>query len=271
MIEMFGAGFDDRDPDWRRQPVRTATCALTLITSGKLIYRINEEQLRLEKGDLLFIPNGCIREAFHEDEDYHQKYWATFKMKEQAALTLPILTQPLPQVIKTRQHDYMKQRFVQLIQQWMGKLPYYETICASIITDMLGRMNRELDAQHHPSPMLNLVGSIQDYVLAHYREDIRVDMLAKLMDRSPNYISSVYKRLTGISLTEYINQVKVSAARDLLFHQDVSIGQAAEYVGFCDQAYFNRVFKKMYGFPPSVLLKELRRKKPKRSPVSNET
>ncbi|WP_143810228.1 AraC family transcriptional regulator [Paenibacillus sp. MY03] len=42
----------------------------------------------------------------------------------------------------------------------------------------------------------------------------------------------------------------------MLFHQHVSIGQAAEYVGFCDQAYFNRVFKKIYGFPPSVLLKE---------------
>jgi AraC-like DNA-binding protein len=256
MIEVYGAGFDDRDPAWKRLPMRTETYAIALITAGKVVYRIDDTVLKLGKGDLAFIPQGRVREGYHPDEDLHQKYWATFVMGDSELDRLPMLVHGEPFVIKTRQHDYMKQRFVQLIQQWMGKLPYFETICASILTDLLGRMNRELDAHRHPSPMVNLVGSIQDYVLAHYREDIRVERLAKLVNRSPNYISSMYRRLTGTSLKEYIHQVKVSAARDMLFHQHVSIGQAAEYVGFCDQAYFNRVFKKIYGFPPSVLLKE---------------
>ncbi|MHA6485004.1 helix-turn-helix domain-containing protein [Paenibacillus sp. strain BS8-2] len=270
MIELFGAGFDYRDPEWRRQPARTTAYAIALITSGNLVYKINDVVLQLGKDDLLFIPIDCIREGFHSGDDYHQKYWATFLIKGPSAHILPLLTESVPQVIKSRQHDYMKQRFAQLIQQWMGKLPYHETICSSILTEMLGVMNRDLDDKHHPSPMLNLVGAIQDYVLSHYREEIRVDRLAKLLDRTPNYVSSVYKRLTGMSLVDYIHQVKVSVARDMLFHQDVSIGQAAEYVGFCDQAYFNRVFKKIYGFPPSVLLKERGRSK-SRITISSES
>ncbi|MGO4547722.1 AraC family transcriptional regulator [Paenibacillus sp. 2TAB23] len=256
MIELFGAGFDDRDPSWKRQRSKTTACALALIISGKLVYRIDGVTYQLSKGDLLLIPEGRMREAFHSDQDHHQKYWATFVMDEAGAGMLPMLNQQVPIVVKTGQYEYMKQRFAQLIQQWMGKLPYYEPICAATLTDMLGRMNRELDAKQYPSPMLKMIATIQEYVLTHYREDIRVDQLAMLVSRSPNYISTLYRRLTGGSLKEYIHQVKVSAARDLLYHHQVTIGQAAEYVGFCDQAYFNRVFKKVYGFPPSILLKE---------------
>lgn len=97
---------------------------------------------------------------------------------------------------------------------------------------------------------------IQNYILDHYREDIRVDELAQLVDRSPNYISSLFRQMTGHTVKEYVHRVKVSAARDLLLNRKTTIGQAAEYVGFCDQSYFNRVFKRIYGFPPSALRKE---------------
>lgn len=256
MVELFGAGFDDRDPRWMQQLARTQTYAVTLISAGKLVYRIDDTIIKLGKGDMLFIPSRCMREAYHGDDDYHQKYWATFVLEEPEDQLLPMLQKPKPFAVKTRQYEYMKQRFAQLIQQWRGKLPYYEQICSGIILDMLGRMNRELDARNHPMPMVKLITRIQDYILVHYREDIRVEQLARMVGRSPNYISSLFRRLTGQTVKEYINQVKLSAARDMLSHSSVNIGQAAEYVGFCDQAYFNRVFKKVYGFPPSVLLKE---------------
>lgn len=263
MIELFGAGFDDRDPHWRQPPSRTTTYALALVVSGKLNYRINDVTLHLSKGDLLYLPSGCMREAAHADHDHHRKYWATFSIANSGDVPLPMLNKQEPFAIKTRQFEYMKQRFEQLVPQWMGKLSYYQPICSAILTDVLGRMNRERDDRHHPSPMLNLLASIQDYVLAHYREDIKVERLARLVNRSPNYISSLFRRLTGNSLKAYINEVKLSAARDLLFHSNVSIGQAAEYVGYCDQAYFNRVFKRTYGFPPSAMLKDRGRAVPR--------
>jgi AraC-like DNA-binding protein len=256
MIEIYGAGFDERDPRWKKQLSQTNTYAVALIISGKLSYRIDGTTLYLSKGDLLFIPTNCMREASHVDQDHHQKYWATFVMSRSDLDPLPMLTKPQHRSIRTRQYEYFKQRFSLLVQQWMGKLPYYTQICSAIVMEMLVHVNRELDSQHHPSPKLDLITNIQKYVLAHYREDIRVDELANHMNRSPNYISSLFRRMTGDTVKAYIHQVKLSAARDLLLHSDLTIGQAAEYVGFCDQAYFNRVFKKHHGFPPSVLLKE---------------
>lgn len=256
MIALHAAGFDDRDPRWQKQLSVTTTCALAFIVSGRTNYRIDGSLLKLGKGDLLFIPAGCLREAFHDGDDYHQKYWVTFAGTTSTEDVYPLLAGQSPRQLRTSQFEYMKQRFALLVQQWMGKLPYYGPICEAIVVEMLGHMSRELDMERHPSPQWSMIADVQAYILAHYRDSIRVDELAKLAGRSPNYLSSRFRQLTGSTVKDYIHQVKLSAARDLLLHADISIGQAAEYVGFCDQAYFNRVFKKIHGFPPSVLLKE---------------
>ncbi|MHA6485001.1 AraC family transcriptional regulator [Paenibacillus sp. strain BS8-2] len=256
MIELFGAGFDDRDPNWKQPSSRLYVYSIALICSGKMISRIDGNILKVCEGDLLFVPEGCVLESYHADDDYHQKYWATFIYKPSEGQQLPMLQTSTPVVVKARQYGYMKQQFAQLIMQWIEKLPYYEHVCSGIITNILGRMNREFDTTQYIAPKAILITKIQDYVLEHYREDIRVDKLAMLVDRSPNYISSMFRRMTGQTVKEYINQVKLAAARDMLSQKHVNIRLASEYVGFCDQAYFNKVFKKVYGFPPSVLVQE---------------
>ena len=262
MIKLEAAGFDERNPQWRKPLSPTTTHAVALIVTGQLHYRIDGSVLRLGKGDLLYIPANCMREAYHApavrsgQQDYHQKYWVTFTTADDGAEVFPMLGKQSPVFVETRYFEYMKQRFSLLLQQWIGKLAHYDPICTAIVTEMIGHMNRELDDQRHPSPKLDIVKEIQQYVLARYRGDIRVDRLAEQLGLTPNYVSSVFRQLTGSTVKEYVHQVKLSAARDLLLGTDITIGEAADYVGFCDQSYFNRVFKKVHGFPPSALLKE---------------
>lgn len=256
MIELLSAGFDDRDPRWRKPLSRTTSHAMALVVTGKLYYRIDGETLHAKKGDLLFIPEGCMREAFHDHSDHHRKYWVTFAGATAGRPPIPLLDRRTPFLTRTRHYEYMKQRFSMLLQQWMGKLPHYEIICSAIVAELLGHVHRELDAQHHPSPKLDVVASIQRYILEHYREPIRVDALARHVGLTPNYVSSLFRQLTGSTVKEYVHQVKLSAARDLLLTTDITVGEAAEYVGFCDPSYFHRVFKKLHGFPPSALRQE---------------
>ncbi|MDF2669693.1 MAG: hypothetical protein K0R67_1999 [Paenibacillus sp.] len=259
MLLLETAGFDDRNPYWKKPLSRTTTHAIALIVSGKLCYRIDGETLRLNKGKLIHIPPGCLREGFPEMDDQHQKYWATFSTVEDHNIPFPLLERHTPFVVQARQHEYLKQRFSLLVQQWMGKLPYFDSICEAILTEIVGLMNREANELRHPSAQLDIVSEVQRYILTHYREDIQVKEVAPIVGISPNYLSSIFRRLTGSTVKEYVNQVKLSAARDLLLSTNVTIWQAAEYVGFCDQSYFNLIFKKVYGFPPSALRKETRK------------
>ena len=113
----------------------------------------------------------------------------------------------------------------------------------------------QISIPHHKILIAN---KIEQYINNHFREDIQVDELARLVSLTPNYVSTIFKEVTGLTIVQYIHQLRMETARDLLQHSDMSIAQISNYLGFCDPSYFNRVFKKITGQPPSRLRASLR-------------
>jgi YesN/AraC family two-component response regulator len=146
-----------------------------------------------------------------------------------------------------------------LAQQWIAKLPYYSSMCSSILQEMIALVCREYGEQQYPYRKVALVHLMQQYMMEHYTQPIRIDDLASLIERTPNYVSTLFKDIMKQTPIEYLHQLRISAARELLLNTNKSIAQVAEELGFCDQAYFNRVYKKHVGAPPSALLKERHR------------
>ena len=66
-----------------------------------------------------------------------------------------------------------------------------------------------------------------------------------------SYLSNLFKRETGITLTNFINQQKIRLAAQYLKESQLSIAQVSERVGIQDVNYFTRVFKKHMGVTPS--------------------
>ncbi len=61
----------------------------------------------------------------------------------------------------------------------------------------------------------------------------------------------IFKKETGMSLTQYINEQRLLMAGHLLKHSDYNINYVADLVGFENLSYFTRLFKKNTGFTPS--------------------
>ena len=81
-------------------------------------------------------------------------------------------------------------------------------------------------------------------------KDVTADSLAQLMNCSRSQLHTKLKSLTGISTKEYLNDYRLTQARQLL-ESGMSISEVAFDVGFSDPNYFGRVFKKKYGITPS--------------------
>ena len=64
-------------------------------------------------------------------------------------------------------------------------------------------------------------------------------------------MSRIFKAETGKNLIQYINEQKIQRAIELMEHSNMKIKDVAEAVGFEDQLYFNKVFKKIIGISPS--------------------
>lgn len=97
-----------------------------------------------------------------------------------------------------------------------------------------------------------IANKIKDYVGKHYGSmNISTDTVAKYVELSPNYARSIFKEITGISLSDYITQCRMSEAQRLLIETDDPVSRIAELVGYPENSkHFFTVFKKHFGRTP---------------------
>ena len=76
-------------------------------------------------------------------------------------------------------------------------------------------------------------------------------MLATHFGINESYLSRMFKNQTGKNLIYFINEKKMNKARELLKDPDMMVKEAAYAVGYDDQFYFNKLFKRFFGVSPT--------------------
>ncbi|WP_070000622.1 response regulator transcription factor [Cellulosilyticum sp. I15G10I2] len=96
-----------------------------------------------------------------------------------------------------------------------------------------------------------LIKKAMDYMESHYHEDLTVDNIAEIVALSANYFSHVFKKTKGESFTDYLNKLRIEAAKHYLLEKEYKIYEVAYKVGYKDYKYFSSVFKKSVGISPT--------------------
>lgn len=94
------------------------------------------------------------------------------------------------------------------------------------------------------------VKNIIDYIQSNYRSRLSLSKIAKSCHMSKCYMCRVFKDVTGDTVFSYINNIRCIYAQYLICTENISVADAARASGFSSAAYFSRVFKKIYGYPP---------------------
>ena len=81
--------------------------------------------------------------------------------------------------------------------------------------------------------------------------DLSLSALSAICNVTPAYLSSVFKKETGQSLTDYVNKKRIETAKHLLKNTNLQIQTVAQHCGILDLHYFSRMFKKYAGQTPS--------------------
>lgn len=104
----------------------------------------------------------------------------------------------------------------------------------------------------------SVVDKICAYLDAHFSEDIQRADLAGIVYVSPDYLSRLFKKETGRSLTQYITDKRIEAACHLLRESNLPINAVAMQVGFQSLAYFSKVFHDEKGIAPMTYRRQMR-------------
>jgi AraC-like DNA-binding protein len=101
-----------------------------------------------------------------------------------------------------------------------------------------------------PPSSASLAQAVQDYLADHLDERVTLAGLARALGYSPSHVSSVVRRLTGQRFTALRTTIRLERALWLL-GRGATVKAAGLGAGFSDAAYFSRVFRRVYGVPPS--------------------
>ncbi|NLD88493.1 MAG: helix-turn-helix transcriptional regulator, partial [Clostridiales bacterium] len=95
------------------------------------------------------------------------------------------------------------------------------------------------------------VYKILSYVKNNYMRKITLDDIASSVYLSKSYLSGIFKDEMGISLTSYIQRIRIEKSVELMENTTLSLSEIADSTGFSDQSYFSKVFREITGFTPN--------------------
>ena len=101
-----------------------------------------------------------------------------------------------------------------------------------------------------------IVKQVLDYLHRNYAEDIEFTKLADDYHISSAYLSKIFKEQVGMTVSRYRNEYRINVTKELLIKTDLPLKTIAEKVGFTDQFYFSKMFKKVTGESPAQFREE---------------
>ena len=101
------------------------------------------------------------------------------------------------------------------------------------------------------------IGKVISYVLRYYNEDINLNKVAQSLNFNASYLSAKFKEVTKKSFCEFLNTTRIDNAKKLMAERNYKIKQIANMVGYNDQRYFCKIFKKYVGTTPQEYIKSL--------------
>ncbi|WP_068775734.1 AraC family transcriptional regulator [Paenibacillus sp. FJAT-26967] len=251
----------DRGTDWYvdNTSVAEQEVALILVTYGKCIYWIEGDKVILEKGDLLLLPSSLAFYAKSIPTILHDKYVLTLRLDQPLALPLLNLTSWI--TMKTGMLEFVLERVRRAYTEWLEKDAYADIRSSAIVTEVIALLNREHDNGPVTPQIEKHAQRMKLYIQTNYREKVTKEELGACISTSPNYAAMLFRRVTGQTISDYVHSVRIKKAVYMLIDSLLTVSEIAEFLGYQDVSYFQRVFKKMTGKTPSAYTKERNHRK----------
>lgn len=123
------------------------------------------------------------------------------------------------------------------------------------ILEMIDSYSTTADSKNELYGNTRYVNKAKKYIVENTDKKISIEDVAAAINVTPQYLCNIFKKVTGITVVTYINQLKLEKIKNLVINNGLTLRQASEIVGLCDESYTSRLIKKHYGKSISELKK----------------
>lgn len=212
---------------------------IMFIMKGECDLYINGTYHRLTAGDVSYCPLGSERSVGNSTVDA-EIYAFDFRLYGADKL-------PLPDVSHFDSFDIFTHDLKNFFYSWYQKNDGYVLLCSGIFMMILSRLiypGGEKIMNRH-------VNMIKEYIAEHIGEHMTVGGIARTVNLSPVYCGTLFVKNEGMTIHEFINNMRVNIAKDLLVDDSRPISEIATVIGYNDVFHFSKIFKRITGMTPS--------------------
>lgn len=259
-IEILTGGSYTGCSSWNKKRSEIDNCLkIYLLTSGSLCLFEGGKEFLLEENKLYFINGNKL--TYQSCTGSFSTYWLHFVPKDlivrQGLFSMPLVTE-LSQEGGFSQHVLPHiESFISAnsssYQSFYLESLRIQTFLQTVIIQLL---------EQYPWENMEQIANIQridsaiQYINNHFTEIIKLADLARECCMSPNYFHKLFTAALQTTPANYISLLRMNTALQLLVNNKYSIKEIAFQLGYSDDAYFSRVFKKYYGITPGEYKKK---------------
>ena len=241
----------------------TNSFEIVYINSGTIVSEFNDNTFYAHEGDIfvLFRHLPIKLYTYGNDNQSHctvqLQFDYTFELIElndhfpDDGIILPFITK------RSALTKSIKKDLYEIVHQVSTSSDRYSFNSALKAVEIMQKLNiraRDIVEKENKSHF-NIASLVENYVKDNINKKINLKDISIAVGKSPNYINFAFKNIKGSTITEYINEEKISVITTLMRKDNVHFSVACNSVGITDISYGYRLFKKHTGLTPSMFLK----------------
>ncbi len=232
------------------------------LVNGDCTFFINHDIYKLNKGDLVIVPEGELHKSTYPQRGFSEQYCLCFKdnnlewLKDiigeeivNASLKMGVISIPEKRrdyvealmkkmSFESKEQDILSAAFIKI---GLIELLLFIIRCQRFEQNVI----KEIDVDNQ------LMQQIATYIYNNYNQKITLEHMADKFHISKSYLSKKFKSVTGFGFKEYLVNVRIKNACTLLLDTNKSITDIAFECGFNDSNYFGDAFRHVKGMSPN--------------------
>jgi len=238
---------------------------------GKII--INNNEYDTQPGDLLYCPPNCKNQIIaHEKDPFllsgidfsftknyinHTNLYPLsdnlFKEKYITEYVQFTDIEPINEKSTFKNNLSILQLILDMVKIYESQKKYWKVHANGLLKTFIAKIvenNNQIDIDLvHP----NKYDKILTYITQNYSKEITNIEIAKIFHYHPDYINKIIYSYTGLTIKQYVIDLRIRKAINLLLTTDLSIKSISTEVGYVNTNYFSKLFKNKTGFSPALL------------------
>ncbi|GAB6931438.1 hypothetical protein JCM10914A_54210 [Paenibacillus sp. JCM 10914] len=234
------------------------TYEIYYLISGERNYFIKEKLYAIHAGDLILINKFDVHKTSGANHPEHERvvinFSDSFLGKGHPLLPSGLLNmfdQDMPLIRLTSSEQALVVHILdKMAHEIQHRSAAYEHMLRVLLLELLLITNRlsrltVLPEDNAVNPLHQKITDVVKYIHLHYADKITLQQLSATFYISPFYLSRIFKEITGFTIINYLNLIRIREAQRLLIETELKIIDIAVQIGFESLTHFDRTFKKI--------------------------